>query len=255
MMRVRLRRSNDAAPLTRPAVDEAYLERVNRRLDAARRVATDELAHRIDAAPAGYALAHAAVDIARHAELLEPLASTNEVRVISTPGTEVSTWKLDIASRDRPGLLAMFTGVLVHESIDVAQAVLATWDDGAALQALVVRASVAPDVVSLQRSLEWSLDQALSAPPVEGATVDFDQSASSVYTSCEVSAPDRPGLLHAVAVAITNAGADIHAARVNTVDGIARDHFDLSDTGHRKLPPGVDRTIAANLRSGFSGRV
>ncbi len=259
MMRFRTRKSRDFLRPgdggRRPDAESPYGDRVKRRLASARAVAPAELAHRIEAAPAGYVLAHTGSDIARHAELLEPLSSPGEVRVISTPDAEPGVWKLDLASRDRPGLLAVFTGVLVHESFDVARAVLATWDDGAALQALTIRATEAPDLVSLQRSLEWSLDQGLSAPPVDGATVTFDQTASSLYTSCEVVAPDRPGLLHAVAVAITNAGADIHAASVATVDGVARDRFDLSTADHHKLGRNVERAIADNLRQGFSGLV
>ncbi len=253
MMRFRTRR--DTAP-ARPPVDDAFTAQAARRIASATQLVDDAaVVARIEAAPPGYVLAHTGSDIARHAELLEPLSSPGKVRVISTPGTEFGTWKLDIASRDRPGLLAVFTGVLVHESFDVTQAVLATWADDAALQALTIRATEAPDLVSLQRSLEWSLDQGLSAPPVDGATVTFGQTASSLYTSCEVTAPDRPGLLHAVAVAITNAGADIHAASVATVDGVARDRFDLSTTGNRKLGRDVERVITDNLRRGFSGLV
>jgi hypothetical protein len=58
-----------------------------------------------------------------------------------------------------------------------------------------------------------------------------------------------------VAVAITNAGADIHAASVATVDGVARDRFDLSTADHHKLAPLVERLIAENLEKGFSGLV
>lgn len=252
-MRFRPRRD---AVKAKPVIDDAHAQQAVRRVAEAQALATDDAVRaRIGAAPAAYLLAHSGSDVARHAALLEPLSAPGEVRVIATPAREHGMWHLDIASRDRPGLLAMFSGVIIHESFDVARAVLATWDDGAALQALVVRAAAAPDVVALQRSLEWSLDQGLSAPPVGGVTVTFDQTASSVYTACEVTAPDRPGLLHAIAVAITNAGADIHAASVTTVAGVARDRFDLSDAAHQKLAPNVRVAIEQNLRAGFSGSV
>lgn len=238
----------------RPSVGADYESQVATRLAAATRMAADDhVRARIAQAPPGYALAHSSSDIVRHAQLLEPLCSAGEVRVLATPGKSPGAWNLDLASLDRPRLLAMFTGILVHEAIEVDRAVLATWDDGAALQALGVRCSQAPDVVALQRSLEWSLTQGLYAPPVEGATVTFDQSASPIYTACEVVAPDRPGLLHAIAVAIANAGGDIHGASVQTVDGVATDRFDLSDEHHGKLLPAVSTLIEQNLRSGFSG--
>lgn len=254
MMRFRTRKDTSSERIARPEVDEAYRPQLQARLaQAAPLVSDDAVRARVAASPAGYALAHAAGDIARHATLLEPLPGAEEVRVISTPGAEPGTWNLDIAAFDQPGLLAKFTGVLVHESIEIVRAVLATWDDGAALQALVVKTASEPDVVALQRALMWSLDQGMSAPPVDGTSVYFDQQASSVYTACKVTGPDRPGLLHAIAVAITNAGADIHAASVETQNGLAIDRFDLSDASHRKLDEGVRKAIADNLRNGFSG--
>ena len=193
MMRFRLRRERgDRIPA--PTIDEQYAPQVRARLaKAAPLVTSDAIRARVEAAPAGYALAHGPEDIARHATLLEPLPGQNEVRVVCTPGLEPGSWRLDIAAFDQPGLLAKFTGVLVHESIEIVRAVLATWDDGAALQALVVKSSSEPDVVALQRSLAWSLGQSMTAPPVEGTNVSFDQHASSVYTACAVTGPDRPG--------------------------------------------------------------
>ncbi len=211
-----------------------------------------QLDKRIDAAPAAYAEVFAMTDRVRHAELLEPRPASTEVRVLATPGRD-STWNLDIAALDQPGLLAKFTGVLVHESIEVLRAVLATWDDGAALQALIVKSPRAPDVEALTRALTWSLDQGITAPPVHGTTVTFDHDASSHYTACTVTGPDRPGLLHAIAVAITNAGGDIHAASVETHDGLAVDRFDLTDASHRKLEPIVCDVITQHLETGFSG--
>lgn len=248
---IRFRRQEER--VTRPSVG-AYESQLTAKLDkAARMVSGGAVRDRVFAAPAAYALAHTTSDVVRHAQLLEPLCSPGEVRVLATPGKGVGTWNLDLASLDQPRLLAMFTGILVHESIEVERAVLATWDDGAALQALVVRAAHAPDVTSLQHSLQWSLGQGLYAPPVREVTVTFDESSPSIYTACAVTAPDRPGLLHAIAVAIANAGADIHAASVETIGGIANDRFDLSDPDHQKLQAITSTVIEQHLRAGFSG--
>lgn len=253
---IQFRRKEAGTPRAkRPPVGADYASQVQSRLGAATRMANDNAAlqERIATAPPAYALANTSSDILRHAQLLEPLCGSGEVRVLATPGRVPGTWNLDLASLDRPRLLAMFTGILVHEAIEVERAVLATWDDGAALQALVVKSAAAPDVAALQRSLEWSLTQGFYAPPVKGATVTFDQDASSIYTACEVTAPDRPGLLHAIAVAIAASGADIHAASVETVGGVARDRFDLSDENHEKLQEITSTVIEQNLRAGFSG--
>lgn len=202
---------------------------------------------RIETAPKGYAGAHRPADVARHAHLLDPLPGAGEVRVVATPGGAPRTWNLDIAARDRTGLLARFTGVLASQGIDVTQAVVATWDDGAALQAFIVRSPDSPDVVALQRCLEYALDAPLAASAVRGARVSFDHAATAAYTACEVVAPDRPGLLHAIAMVITNAGADIHAASVSTVDGVGRDCFDLTDADGNKLSAATCAAVEREL--------
>jgi len=74
----------------------------------------------------------------------------------------------------------------------------------------------APDCTDLLAAFEAALDQPLLAPARPDAIVAFDRAASTIYTACEVRAVDQPGLLHALAVAIAAAGADIHAARVTT---------------------------------------
>jgi [protein-PII] uridylyltransferase len=237
-------------PERRPAAP-APDERVRGRVDAACRMGAPDgaVTARLRAAPAGYVLTQSSSDLVRHAALLEPLPTFGEVRLAVTPGNEVGAWHVDIGTRDRSGLLARFSGALLHLGIDVVQAVVATWDDGGALQALVVRHADAPDPIDLQSQLEWALGQPLSAPPVTGATVRFDP-PSGGYTGCEVLADDRPGLLHAIAVAIAVAGADIHAARVATDDGRACDRFDLSDEHGRPLAPGMEAMIAAHLAAG-----
>ncbi|MBV8305272.1 MAG: hypothetical protein JOZ04_13760, partial [Acidimicrobiia bacterium] len=69
---------------------------------------------------------------------------------------------------------------------------------------------------------------------------------------CDVRAGDRPGLLHALAVSIAVAGADIHAARVATAGGLAHDVFDLSDASGHKLDAVLQDAIRARLRAGVT---
>jgi len=208
---------------------------------------------RLSTAPPGYLLALSTTDIVRHCALLSPVPAANEVRVVATPGSTAGRWHLDVAGRDRPGLLASFSGVLAEAGIDVVQAVVATWDDGAALEAFVVRSPRPPDADALQGALAASLRQPLWAPAVDDAGVAFDNDASPLYTRCDVRVADRPGLLHAVAVAIARAGADIHAASVMTVDGVARDRFDLSARDGGKLGAAQQEDVARSLQTGVPG--
>jgi [protein-PII] uridylyltransferase len=241
------RRRRGAAVLSeveRVRVDE-------RRADACALLGTGAAGRfRIADAPVAYVLAHASSDLARHAELLDPLPTAGSVRVSATPTRVAGHWHLDVATRDQPGLLAAFSGVLEARDIDVTQAVLATWPDGAALQAFTVRGSRLPDFTVLQHELTASLASSLACHPVANASVTFDSETSALYTGCEVVAADRPGLLHSIAVTIAAVGVDIHAAGVTTRDGVAYDRFDLSDARGEKLDRALEQRIVAQLQTG-----
>jgi len=205
---------------------------------------------RLVSAPVAYVLAHRSSDIARHSELRDPVAGPDDVRVVVTPTRTAGQWQCDIVTRDRPGLLAAFSGALARENVDVVQAVLATWPDGAALQAFTVR-SERLNAERLHAALAASLAVNDACVPLRDACVAFDNHSSPLYTSCEVSAPDRPGILYAIAVAISTAGADIHAASVSTAGGYARDLFDLSDRAGSKLDDALRQRITELLRTGM----
>lgn len=240
------------APLSAALGDEHRGAVDQRRAAAARLVAKKSAAEaRVAAAPPGYLLVHGSSDIARHCELLSPLPRPGEVRVDVTPGRKRGEWHVDVATCDRPGLLAAFTGVLAEVGADVVQAVLATWEDGAALEAFVLRAAEVPDAVDLQARFVESLSRPTAAEAVTDAVVvTFDGDASALYTRCDVRATDRPGLLHSLAVAIASAGADVHAARVTTIGDVAHDVFDLSDRAGNKLDGRLIGAIADRLREG-----
>ena len=233
-----------------------HQDQLDRRRTAAARLGdpSGPVAARIESAPAAYVLAHNSSDVARQCELLSTLPAPGEVRLVVTPGRAATEWHLDVASRDRQGLLAAFTGVLVRWGVDVVQAVLATWDDGGALQAFVINAMTPPEPGALQAALESSLEEPLWCPPTADADITFRNDASALYTCCEVRAVDRPGLLHALAVAIASAGANVHAARVTTVDGVALDRFDLSDRFGHRLDPALEETIRNGIHCGVRSR-
>ena len=238
----------------------ALLDSDHRRLLHARRDAAGRLAGggaavlaRIAEAPEGYALVHHASEIARHCQLLTPRPGRGEVRVVVTPGREAGEWHVEGAARDRPGLLAAITGALARERLDVAQAVVATWDDGAALQAVVVRSATAPDPTRLQSRFEEALRRPTSWSGVTDAGIRFDDDVSPLYTACEVRALDRPGLLHDITAGMAAVGVDIHAARATTVSGTATDHFDLADGSGRKLDAALKAAVHRALRTGPAG--
>jgi Na+:H+ antiporter len=209
---------------------------------------------RIACAPRAYLLAQEATDIARQAALLEPLPPRQRARVAVDPLPEPERYRVDVASRDQPGLLAAVAGVLAATGLDVEEASVATWPDGGALESFVVSGSAAPDPDGLAAALDAALAAPLAPTAAIAHTVAFDDDASPWYTLCDVNGPDRPGLLQVLATAFAASGASVHAARISTVDGEARDRFDLTDRSGAKLGEAVKDSIRVALAGGVVPR-
>ena len=214
------------------------------------------VAERISTAPRGYVLAEEPADIARQAALINPVPQKGRFRVLVNADRS-GLWRVEIAGRDQIGLLALTTGVLERARLDVLDASLATWGDGAALQAFRVgteAVGLAPDADAISGLLTSVLHDALIAAPVPDAVVSFDDGASPWHTLTEVRATDRRGLLHALAVSFAAAGADVHAARITTADEMALDRFDLTDRDGRKLDDATKAAIREALAHGVTAR-
>jgi Kef-type K+ transport system membrane component KefB/predicted amino acid-binding ACT domain protein len=205
-----------------------------RRDEAIAVVHDDRVADVVRTAPRSYILRVAPPVIARHAALVRPPLREREVRVLLMPD-DGGGWTLDVATRDRHGLLASVTGVLARHRADVRAAVVATWDSGAALECFELTTVVPPDPAAIEREVAAALGEPLASEPVPDATVTFDQAASPWHTVCEVSAADRPGLVHQIATAFAAAGVEVVAASIGAVDGVADDRFELVDRNGRKL--------------------
>jgi Kef-type K+ transport system membrane component KefB len=220
-----------------------------RREEAIALVQDDRIADVVRAAPRSYVLRVAPSVIARHAALVRPPLREREVRVLLLPGAD-GGWSLDVATRDRHGLLASVTGVLGRHGADVRAAVVATWDSGAALECFDLTTVVPPDPAAIEREVAVALGEPLSSDPVPDATVIFDQAASPWHTVCEVSAADRPGLMHQFATAFAAAGVEVVAASVGAVDGVADDRFELVDRNGRKLSSAHREAVGRFVRGG-----
>lgn len=233
-------------------LDDAPARLVQRRRDAASALAADDPAvvSRVRTAPPAYLICHDAADVVRHCRLIDPCPAADEIRVSVTPAR--ARWRVDVAARDQPGVLAAVTGVLAVHGLDVDQAVAATWDDGAALDAFVVSASRTPDLDALVRGMSDALGQPLTSEALRDAEVHFDDDASPWFTRCDVRVSDGPGVFHALAVAMTCANADVHGARATTTDGRVHDRFDLTNLSGHKLDRATQSEIRALVVSGVS---
>ncbi len=90
--------------------------------------------------------------------------------------------------------------------------------------------------------------------PNKRAEVSFDDAGSPWYTLCEVRSPDERGVLHAITVGIAACGASVHSARVDTVEGLVVDRFELTDSNGRKLDDETKDAVRAVIVGGVSLR-
>jgi Kef-type K+ transport system membrane component KefB len=227
-----------------------------RRAEATRLVgAAVDARERLDAAPRAYLLATAPADLARQVALCDPMPRQDSVRAaVSARQGDRAVWWIELVARDRTGLLARETGVLTASGLDVVGAISATWGDGCALASFLVHAERIPPADWLEAALESALKRPLEARPMPGVTLEFDDAGSPWHTICTARARDQRGLLHALTTAFAVAGADVHAARIRTVDDTVVDVFELTDTKGAKLGPAAQQKVRELLAGGVSER-
>jgi predicted amino acid-binding ACT domain protein len=217
-----------------------------RRLGAQRLVTEKAAIERLRFAPMSYVLSHSPEELARQSGLLEPLPRSGVVRVEVNPESEPDHWKIDVACRDAVGLLAHLTDVLTTRGLDIVDATIATWPDGAVLDTFVVGSPNQPVASELSGDFARSLRQPLRGPVVVGLIAGFDNEALPWHTACDVTGPDQPGALLAMSVAFARAKVIVHTARIATSGGIIHDRFTISDRIGRKLEaPAMDRVRRA----------
>jgi Kef-type K+ transport system membrane component KefB len=211
---------------------------VEERRHAARRLAeTDAVKDRITIAPRAHVLAVDAVDLARQAALAEPLLRSHQCRVLSTV-LEGRTAIIDVAGRDQKGFLAGVTRALAAQGLDILDATIATWGDGAVVDSFVVRhGATPPDPEALRVAIVGALRRPPRGVEPIHAEIRFDDDGSVWHTRCYIEATDRPGLLADLAAVFARAGLQVHAARIRTTGDTASDEFVLSTVDGQKLAP------------------
>ncbi|HEX4868084.1 MAG TPA: cation:proton antiporter [Acidimicrobiales bacterium] len=181
---------------------------------------------RIESAPRAYVLRTSPETLARHARLLDP--PPGPLRVETTPEAGDGT-RIDVAGRDRPGVLAAIASVLTEHGLAVEEAVLARWSDGVVLDSFRVDGGAVPPAATLAAEIAGALDGPIAAPPLLDAEVSFDTTASPWHTVLEVVVSDRPGVLHAVSAALAAAGIEVRSAQLSSLDGLVIDRLHVTD--------------------------
>lgn len=222
----------------------------------------------IEGAPLRYLASRDANSVARDARLVAELSGAAGGRGASIavgPGPAQSTWTLTIAALDRPRLLARLSGAIALAGLDILSVDAYGTPGRVALDTFVVtsatRRAVTPETFSaVERFIEAALrdrlelatrlgEHAKHYPPRSDAPTSVRVSRSGLDTAVHVIAPDRPGLLHDLALAVSATGLDIRWARVQTVSGIARDTFHVVDeAGDPVDDDGVLGHLAMNIR-------
>lgn len=166
--------------------------------------------------------------------------------------------ELHLAASDRPGLLALWSGVLAAHGIDILSARIASTADGAALDVFEVRSAARrplerarwrraradlQGVLAGKVNVESLLDRRRRASALQRRVpgvvtrVSVDNEASRAFTVVDVRAEDRLGLLHEVAAVFAEADLEIALAKVATEANRAIDSFYVAQNG-RKLDSG-----------------
>lgn len=225
-----------------------------RKSEAARLTDDPRVRERIVAAPRSLVLAEPASDLVRHAAFCQPPFGRDDVRVNVLPLDGSSRWRVEFVAGDRVGILARETKVMDEVGLAVLDAAVATWADGCALASFRVASGVPPAADDLKDRLRAVLRQPIATLPAPDVRLEFDDAGSPWHTVCEATAPDRRGLLYALTSAFAVAGANVHAARVATVGGVAIDVFELTDRNGQKLGNATQARVRSALAKGATSR-
>ncbi|HZU95539.1 MAG TPA: ACT domain-containing protein [Planctomycetota bacterium] len=255
-------------PVHRAADEEEIVEELAPRLPPG--IGEDDLREHLALAPRPYLVECGPDEILAHLELLAPLRNApSVVRVVEEDGF----FRLYVATRDKPRLFGALCGALAACGLDIVAAQAFTRKDGIVLdrfavipqgepnwdevRATIDRVLAGADLAPLLAARARRLDESRRAasgrrPPVR---VRLSNKISAHTTVVDVTAPDRLGLLHAIATALSDAGLDIRLAKIATKGDRAVDVFYVTTTAGEKVTGAaalarVRRLVGAAARGG-----
>ena len=232
-------------------VDSESNTLVESRLQAALALTTDEaIRARIAHAPASYALTHSPKQMLDHALLVEPIPPSGDARIVVLPTPINDQWLVNIACRDRSALLARLSGALSSLDLNVINAEIATWADGAVLDIFTVQSAVEPPIGAVSDAVQRSLQTRnvkTSGGPYK-LTVRLDHSAHPWHSIMRVDGDDNTGLLRDITATLAKLKVVIHHAQIVTEQGQVHNMFEVSDAHGRKLSEQASNKIIRALR-------
>ena len=222
----------------------------------------------VEGAPLRYLASRTPSQIVRDARLVASLqlrGSAQEAQIAVGSGPTFDTHSVTVVATDGPELLARIAGAFSLAGLDILALDAYGSRDGVVLDSFVVqsatrRAVTTESFTQLERFLRAALRDRLELqtrlaerrkhyPPRQSGPVRVETISAGWDTAVRVSAPDRPGLLHDLARAVSATGLDIRWAKVLTVDGIALDTFHVVGAdGSVVDDPGVLGHLSMRLR-------
>jgi predicted amino acid-binding ACT domain protein len=161
----------------------------------------------------------------------------DEVRAVAWPTDAPGVHRLTVVAHDRPGLLVRLAGALTEQGVFILGGSASAWPGlGVAIQRLSVTGSSQWDTVGVRLREILGRGEAVSPDFTPMAPVEVDCQPPSLAGSgghqqgsglalVTVKAPDRPGLLWAVASWFQAVGADVQAYRADCEGDTAVDSF------------------------------
>ena len=222
------------------------------RTEALRKTGGEAARRRVETAPDLFVVTHDPSRIAALVGLMDEMPSRGGAHVRVENGQRRGEWIVHVVTHDREALLARITDALRSEHLNIIAADLATWPDGAVLDSFTVQSHAKPREDALQALVSRHVSKLsfgwLRRTGGTGLTVSFDNNLHPENTVLTVTGPDREGLLWRVATSLNRAKVSVHHARVETVDGLVNDRFEVTDQSGRKLDTVTQSRIVRLLR-------
>ena len=175
---------------------------------------------------------------------------SGDARIVVLPTGANDQWLINIACRDRSALLARLSGALSSLDLNVVNAEIATWADGAVLDIFTVQSANEPRLGAVSDAVHRSLQSRnvkTSGGP-HGLNVQLDHSAHPWHSIMRIEGEDHAGLLRDITATLAKLKVIIHHAQIGTAQGRVHNMFEVSDTHGRKLSEQASKKIVRALR-------
>lgn len=202
--------------------------------------------------PQAYILAFDVPTIIEHLRSSGGIQTLKDIHVHVAP--QGAHFSLTVIVRDRPGLIALLTGILASRHINIHTASVFTWQGGLAVDVFEVSppwpdydawdqiAVIFKRIIGQETDLAGVLAETrplisqrhkmdAGTPP----SIVFDNDSSDFFTLIEVYAEDRIGLLHAITEVLHAQGLNIHRAIISNKADLAADIFYVVNADGEKI--------------------